>query len=101
MPRMGGRGYYLGDAALRFHSLMKSVLNSKGIGSVEAKRHRVIIAIFLGRKQKGDIDNFAKVALDSLVRCEVLRSDATVEVLLMTKSRDKENPRTEFTIEAI
>ena len=57
----------------------------------------VEITITLGKGQRMDIDNCAKVILDSLVRCGVIRSDATIRHLVIGKCRG-ENPQTEIWI---
>jgi Holliday junction resolvase RusA-like endonuclease len=72
-------------------------LYSKG-RSVSGKEYGVRIGIYLGAKQKGDLDNFAKVCLDSLVKCGVIDSDAKVVELYMFKYRDRKNPRTEISV---
>jgi crossover junction endodeoxyribonuclease RusA len=59
------------------------------------------IAIFLGKAQRGDLDNFAKVVLDALVKAAVIDSDAKVEELTLKKARDWQNPRTEITVREI
>lgn len=69
--------------------------------SIVAQQYQVFIGVYLGKGMRGDIDNYLKVALDSLVSAGVIDSDANVTALSISKSRDKENPRTEFTIEAI
>ena len=58
----------------------------------------VEIVVELAHKQRGDIDNFPKVVLDSLVRCSVIRSDASITKLTVEKYRG-ETARTEITIQ--
>lgn len=53
-----------------------------------AKSYHVEITIWLGKGDKGDIDNFAKCVLDGLVRAEIIHSDSAVTRLLLTKERD-------------
>jgi crossover junction endodeoxyribonuclease RusA len=65
------------------------------------KHYGVEILIFLGKKQKGDLDNFAKVCLDSLVFAGVIDSDAKITDLHMTKDRDISNPRTVISVWAV
>lgn len=60
--------------------------------------YKVTVGIFLGKGQKGDIDNFAKVVLDSLTEAGVIHSDAAVMELWMRKHRDVVNPRTEILV---
>lgn len=57
----------------------------------------VAIILFLGKGQRLDIDNAPKVVLDSLVRCGVIRSDASIMTLIVTKYRaDKSSVRIEI-----
>ncbi len=67
---------------------------------VAAKEYEVEVKVFLGRKQKGDLDNFGKVCLDSLVAANVIHTDSAVTRLVMEKGRDAKNPRTEFMVRA-
>lgn len=69
--------------------------------SQPAKRYRVVLSVFLGAGARGDVDNFGKCPLDALVSAGVIHSDAAVESLTINKFRDKENPRTEITVEAL
>lgn len=50
-------------------------------------RYVVEIHITLGPKEKGDIDNFLKVTLDGLVKAGVIRSDAAIDALIVSKDR--------------
>lgn len=68
---------------------------------VEGKRHEVTYTVYQGKKSKGDVDNYAKCILDSLVATGVLKSDASIVDLHAHKRRDRENPRTEITVRAI
>jgi len=65
-----------------------------------AAAYEVEIHVFLGARQRGDIDNFAKCVLDGLVQADVIGSDSAVTRLIMEKSRDAKNPRTEITVRA-
>jgi Holliday junction resolvase RusA-like endonuclease len=68
--------------------------------SVDGESYAVTCVYYLGHKQRGDIDNFLKCSLDALVCARVIHSDAAIQKITAEKFRDKENPRTEFTIEA-
>lgn len=57
----------------------------------------VHIAIWLGPKQRMDLDNATKVLLDALVKARVIRSDATITKLLLEKGR-AERPQTDIYI---
>lgn len=62
--------------------------------------YTVTLGIFLGPKQKGDIDNFPKVVLDSLKDAGIIHTDAAVKHLHVSLARDHDNPRTEIEVEA-
>jgi Holliday junction resolvase RusA-like endonuclease len=68
---------------------------------VAGKRYQVDVVIYLAAGQKGDVDNFGKVVLDSLKDAKVIKSDAWVQALSLKKERDAENPRTEFRVRTI
>lgn len=77
--------------------------------SVLGKYFSVEATIYLGKKQKGDVDGFGKLILDALAKAGVFMheskpeflSDAHVYDLHLRKRRDEENPRTEITVKAI
>ena len=69
--------------------------------SIRWKHYGVEISIFLGKKQKLDIDNAAKCTLDALVTTGVIDSDSKVTELRMFKSRDLDNPRTVISVWAV
>lgn len=92
-----GRHYVSADAK-NFQTVVG--LYSRG-KRIRAEEYGVKIVVYLGYKQKGDVDNFAKVVLDSMVKCEVIDSDAKVMVLHLFKFRDRDNPRTDVTVWAI
>ncbi len=98
-PRRGGRwGMYVTEEALKFKSDL--ALCAKGM-CVPAKRYGVEISIFLGKKQKGDLDNFSKCVLDGMVDAGVIDSDAKIVELTMRKDRDIANPRTVISVWAV
>lgn len=68
---------------------------------VRGRSYRVYIGVWLAAGQKGDVDNFAKVVLDSLTKSGVIDTDAKITRLEMEKFRDPANPRTEIEIEVI
>lgn len=68
---------------------------------VVGKAHEVTYKVYQGAKKKGDVDNYAKCILDSLVKAGVLISDASVVAMHAYKFRDRENPRTEITVRSI
>lgn len=66
---------------------------SRGM-QIRWESYGVMIHIFLGAGQKGDIDNFPKCVLDGLKDYGVIDSDARVTRLVLEKFRDIKNPRT-------
>ena len=67
---------------------------------VEAEHYFVRIVIFLGKGQRGDIDNFCKVVLDALVDCGAIHSDSAVTDMTLHKNRS-EQPCTEIFVSSI
>jgi crossover junction endodeoxyribonuclease RusA len=67
---------------------------------VRADSYMVTATVYLAKGQRGDCDNFWKCLLDSIVRAKVIDSDAKITELLMRKSRDAANPRTELEVRA-
>jgi len=73
--------------------------------AISASSYSVRIDVYQGAGKKGDIDGYAKQALDILATNGVLldkkgrrSTDAHVVELHMTKQRDAKNPRTEITV---
>lgn len=65
-------------------------------------RYRVSIDIYLGPRQRGDADNFAKVCLDGLQACGCIHSDANVVTCNITVHKhERHNPRTKFIVERL
>ena len=64
----------------------------------QGRCHSVTYLVYQGHNQKGDVDNYAKCILDSLVRATILKSDASVVEIHGYKFRDKDNPRTEIEV---
>jgi len=67
---------------------------------VAAKEYEVELFIYLGHKQRGDIDGFPKLCLDGLVEAGVIHTDSAIVKLTIEKSRDWKEPRTEFIVRA-
>lgn len=62
-------------------------------------RYEVRVTVYLGPKQRGDADNFLKVAQDALQHCRVIHSDAFVyESKAIVVKNERDNPRTEFVV---
>jgi len=77
---------------------------------VTGKTFSVGMGIFLGKKDKGDVDNFPKLVLDGLADCGVFRnkkgervSDAHVRYMVVSINGDDrpEQGLTEITVEAL
>lgn len=83
--------HYKSAEAIKFKADVALCARGK---QIRWKRYGVEIALFLGRKQKGDLDNFAKCVLDGLKDAAVIDSDAKIVELTMRKDRDLLNPRT-------
>lgn len=65
-------------------------------------RYSVSISVYLGEGQRLDVDNGAKVAIDSLAKAGVIHSDARVRHLEMfVEDDERDNPRTVFTVRLI
>lgn len=78
-----GRHYITGEAT----QFKRSIAFLAAGKSVDSKTYDVRISVTLGYKQRGDVDNFAKVVLDGLVDAGVIESDAFIFKLTITKSR--------------
>jgi Holliday junction resolvase RusA-like endonuclease len=89
--------YFVSPEAEQFKDLVLAIANSKKL-VIRWRHYGVEVSIFLGKKQKGDLDNFAKVTLDSLVYSAIIDSDAKITNLRMSKSRDIANPRTVISV---
>lgn len=68
---------------------------------VKGTAHEITYTVYQGSGSRGDVDNYAKVILDGLVKAGVLKSDASVVAMHAFKTRDRKNPRTEITVRAI
>ena len=87
--------HYRTDEAESFAALVAISAGAWRGRRLEAEE--VDLFINLGPGQRGDLDNFPKVVLDSLVRCGVIRSDATITELNVRKAR-AEVASTEITV---
>jgi crossover junction endodeoxyribonuclease RusA len=103
--------HYVTDNARAFKDAVIILARGK---SVIGRAFQVEAVVYLGHKQKGDVDNFGKLILDALADAGVFQkanlrrplvtptqlSDAHVSDLILRRRRDVDNPRTEITIEA-
>lgn len=88
--------HYVTAAAKAFKAAVALVARRQ---KVEGDSYQVKIAIYLGKGDRGDLDNFGKVVLDSIVAAGVIHSDAAVSEIFMQKFRDPQNPRTVIEVE--
>jgi len=88
-----GRHYVTGEARAFKDAV---ALYARG-RSVRFDWYSVVVTLTLGPKQKGDIDNFGKLALDALVDAGVIHSDAKVSCLVLHKFRGP-SPSTAFAV---
>jgi Holliday junction resolvase RusA-like endonuclease len=64
-----------------------------------AVKYTVEIDVYLGPKQRGDADNFAKISIDALVYAGVIHSDANVATSKITVHKNERfNPRTAYIV---
>lgn len=90
-----GRHYVTKEAKAFFQAVG---LAAKG-HYVRGDSYTVEIYINLMPGEKGDLDNFAKVCIDGLVKANVIDSDSKVTVLVMHKKRWKSYiPQTQITV---
>lgn len=82
-----GRHYTTG-AAKNFWETVKIFCRGKNI---RCDAYAVRIDVHLGSGERGDLDNFAKCAIDGLVKAGVIHSDAAVTSLAMRKYRAKDS----------
>ena len=80
-----GRHYVTGAAK----NFKRDIVLCAGKTRLVAKEYSVEINVTLGKGDRGDIDNFAKVCLDGLVDAGIIHSDAAVTSLYMSKQRGR------------
>ena len=66
--------------------------------SIQGKEYKVTARVILPPGKRGDVDNFQKPLLDSLVKAGVIDSDAKVRECSIRKERGRE-PLTEISVE--
>lgn len=89
-----GRHYVTGEAR-KFKEDVSLLAQGQ---SMPPGRYHVDMWVYMGHGEKGDVDNFPKVALDALRDAGVIKSDAMVDDLEVHKRRDAVNPRTVISI---
>jgi len=75
-----------------------AVAIAAGSQQIRAKCYVVSIGVYMGKGDRGDVDNFPKVCLDALVKARVIDSDAKIITLHVYKVRDWKNPRTAIVV---
>lgn len=86
--------HYVTAEAIAFREAVRLLARGK---QIRFKYYAIEIYLCLGPKQKQDLDNCAKVVLDSLVKGGVIDSDAKVTRLTLHKKRQLK-PSTQITI---
>lgn len=81
-----GRHFKTSEAT-KFQSDIAILAAGRSLDCGKKTRYAVEIHITLGPKAKGDLDNFCKVCLDGLVIAKVIRSDAAIDLMTVSKSR--------------
>ena len=90
--------HYLTEEAKTFY---EAVWVHSARRKVRGKQYEVTATIYLGKGQKGDTDNFAKVICDGLEKAGVIDSDAKITALHLFKQRDLLCPRTAILVSVI
>ena len=67
---------------------------------LDADAYEIAYVVYQGPNERGDVDNYGKCLLDSLVKSGVIDRDHKVIAIHGYKARDRENPRTEIFIRA-
>lgn len=91
-------GWYLTPEAKAFK---EAVYVCAARRQVRAAFYEVEIHVHPGKGKRGDLDNYAKVVLDSLQAAGTIDTDSKVRRIVMEKRRDWEQPRTEITVRAM
>ena len=90
--------HYLTDEAKTFY---EGVWVHCGRRKVRGKRYEVSAVIYLGKGQRGDTDNFAKVIGDGLEKAGVIDTDSKIAIWHLSRLRDPLSPRTVITVSVI
>jgi Holliday junction resolvase RusA-like endonuclease len=91
--------WYLTKEAKAWHEVV--ALACSGMEPVSGKTHEITYTVYQGAKSRGDVDNYAKMILDALVKAGALKSDASVVALHCYKKRDRIDPRTEIEVQEV
>jgi Holliday junction resolvase RusA-like endonuclease len=104
-PRGGGlHGFYVTAEGRAFKDAVAIFARGRSVSPVtesarDRVRYQLEVRVVLGRKQRGDGDNFWKCIADGLVEANVIHSDARVRRwILEVEDGDRLNPRTEICV---
>jgi Holliday junction resolvase RusA-like endonuclease len=89
--------YFVRDEATAFKHAVALCAQGQ---QIDAKRVAINITLFLGKGDRGDVDNYPKCVLDGLKGC-VVKSDASFKRMTVELERDWLNPRTEIELSAL
>ena len=89
--------YYVSNKATKFKHAVALFAQGQ---QIDAKRVAISMTIFLGKGEKGDVDNFPKCVLDGLKGC-VVKTDAAFKRMTVELERDWLHPRTEIELTAL
>lgn len=98
------RGKKLSKDAKAFRDAVAIFARGRTVAPATDKERRSVkyavqIDVYLGVGQRGDADNFSKIAVDALVKCGVIHSDAFMRsCLVIVHKEDRLNPRTEYAV---
>src|SRR5262249_8752269 len=94
------RGKKLTKEAVAFQEAV--AIFAQGRKMIDAPAYRITVTFHYGYKQRGDLCNREKVLTDSLQYAGVFPNDSRVKhYTLIMGERDRENPRTEVSIEVM
>jgi Holliday junction resolvase RusA-like endonuclease len=93
------RGMVLTKQAIAFKAAVAICARGETLAPAKESERRKVrymlhAAVYLGKNQRGDGDNFWKCLADGLVEAGVIHSDAAVSTWVIDVARDRENPRT-------
>jgi Holliday junction resolvase RusA-like endonuclease len=98
--RKTGRWYVTAEWT-SFQSAVRLFARGRSIsGNPRTLKYHVDLVIYLGKRKRGDGDNFVKAVFDGLQAAGVIHSDAAIKTHTVQIERDWHYPRTEITVRA-
>ena len=99
-------GYKLSKATKAYYEAVAIFARGDSVTPLDDKdkpkaRYEVWVDIYLGKGQRGDEDNFAKTAIDALVKARVIHSDAKCHSHITVHDDHRDSilsPRTEYRV---